>query len=188
MLTAFPAEYEAILVEAAGEPEELIRLERTRFGLDHLQSGEWLARQWNLPEPLVEAIARHAETPVKPIAQIGVVQIANRLADLLGFTVIQVKELPELNEIAAALPESVRAVLKGQFPALRERVLRELRLLDGPETPAPAESQPMVAEPEAGSMDWKGPRLPADPSGWLVIGAVGATFALLGGVALFLLR
>lgn len=188
LLTAFPAEYEAILVEAAGEPEELIRLERTHFGVDHLQSGEWLARQWNLPEPLVEVIARHAERPVKPIAQIGVVQIASRLADLLGFSVIQAKELPELNEIAAALPESVRAVLKGQFPALRERILRELRLLEGPETPAPAESQPVVDEPEAGAMGGKGPRLPVGPSGWLVIGAVGAAFALLGGVALFLLR
>ena len=56
LLKAMPEEYVAACAEAA-DNEALLALERSRFGADHAEVGAWLARKWNLPDYLVEAIA-----------------------------------------------------------------------------------------------------------------------------------
>jgi putative nucleotidyltransferase with HDIG domain len=63
LLSAYPAEYEHIVAEANWQPDDLLSIERERFGVDHVEAGVWLARRWNLPESIVEVIARHHEKP-----------------------------------------------------------------------------------------------------------------------------
>ena len=188
LLTAYPTEYETIVAEVAGHPKNLIGLERERFGVDHVQAGEWLAQQWNLPESIVEIVARHAETPVKPLTELAVVQIASRLADLLGFPVIQSEKVPELDEIAAILPEAARARLLTQLPSLREGIARELGLTEKVESPGKVESAHRKDADEEPEVDPDPPEEPdADESSHgLWIG--GIVTVVVAAVAFFLLR
>ncbi len=68
------------------EKEEVsfLEAERTRFGIDHAIIGEWLARKWKLPLPVVVSIRHHHEPPEEregfSMSQDEVVDIV-RLAD-----------------------------------------------------------------------------------------------------------
>ncbi len=144
LLTAYPAEYEELMAHADGEPEDLIRLERERFGVDHVEAGAWLARQWNLPESILNAILRHHDAPKGAVDEVAVVQMGCRLADLLGFSVNRPDQSPELDEVCASLPEPTRRRLATQLGALREAVVREIEFLEGSVVPH-------VASPDANS-------------------------------------
>jgi putative nucleotidyltransferase with HDIG domain len=131
LLTAYPAEYEEMMAQADGESEDLICLERERFGVDHVEAGAWLARQWNLPESILNAILRHHDAPKGAVDEAAAVQMGCRLADLLGFSVNRPAQPAELDEICAILPEPTRRRLAGQLSALREAVDREIAFLEG---------------------------------------------------------
>ncbi len=119
------------MTHADGDPEDLIRLERERFGVDHLEAGAWLARQWNLPESILHAILRHHDAPRGAVDEVTVVQMGCRVADVLGFSVNRPAQPVELDEACAILPEPIRRRLAGQLSALREAVLREIEFLEG---------------------------------------------------------
>jgi HD-like signal output (HDOD) protein len=89
---------------------------RERFGVDHVDVGVWLARRWTLPESIVDVIGRHHEAPAGPLDHVKVVQIACRLADLLGFGVNRPSELPDFSDISGSLPEGTRLRLSAQLP------------------------------------------------------------------------
>ena len=55
LLQAMPAEYAAIRA-AAADGADLLERERTTFGADHAVVGAWLARHWQLPSYLANAI------------------------------------------------------------------------------------------------------------------------------------
>jgi putative nucleotidyltransferase with HDIG domain len=131
LLAAYPAEYEELMAHADGEPEDLIRLERDRFGVDHVEAGAWLARRWNLPESILNAILRHHHAPKGAVDEVAVVQMGCRLADLLGFSVNRPDQSPGLDEICAILPDPTRHRLARQLRALREAVVREIEFLEG---------------------------------------------------------
>ncbi|HFC53101.1 MAG TPA: HDOD domain-containing protein, partial [Gammaproteobacteria bacterium] len=64
----------------------LYRAERTVFGFDHAMVGASLLRQWNLPEPMVEAVACHhelGETKTAPRLK-AVTHLANVFANSLN--------------------------------------------------------------------------------------------------------
>ena len=58
----FPEQYEEVrrLVEDADVP--LFDAEKQLLGIDHCQAGAWLAEGWQMPEPLINAIANHHGT------------------------------------------------------------------------------------------------------------------------------
>jgi diguanylate cyclase (GGDEF)-like protein len=66
LLQAMPDEYAALRARATGNGS-LLELEREAFGADHAQVGAWLARHWQLPTYLAQAISSSedavAETP-----------------------------------------------------------------------------------------------------------------------------
>jgi len=78
--------------------------------------GVWLARRWTLSESIVDVIGRHHEAPAGPLDHVKVVQIACRLADLLGFGVNRPSELPDFSDISGSLPEGTRLRLSAQLP------------------------------------------------------------------------
>jgi len=157
LLTAYPAEYEEIMAGADGQPDDLIRLERERFGVDHVEAGLWLARRWNLPESIVEVIGRHHETPTGALDQVTVVQIGCRLADLLGFSVNRPTKPPDFDEISATLPEWTRKRLGEQLFALQDAIAKEILFFEG--SPAPPLGSPGDIvddrEPEEGPSAWR---------------------------------
>jgi len=145
LLQAYPAEYEKILAEAAGRPGDLSRLEREQFGVDHVEAGVWLAQRWNLPEWIVNIIGGR-QGATAPALDLTVVQVACRLADLLGFGVVQPGEPLDFDEICAPLPDWVRQPLGAQFPRLQAAVDKEIKMLEGIEDPPPE-----CAAPDAGA-------------------------------------
>ncbi|SPE40323.1 hypothetical protein SBA3_3700004 [Candidatus Sulfopaludibacter sp. SbA3] len=152
LLAAYPAEYENLMAGADGQPEDLIGAERECFGVDHVEAGLWLARQWNLPESIVEAIGRHHETPSGKLDEVTVVQIACRLADLLGFSVNRPGKPPELEEITSALPAWMGQRLSAQLPALKAAIDEEIWLFHSSDVPPEESPEESVEdrEPEPG--------------------------------------
>ena len=176
LLSAYPTAYEEIMTRA-GTPGELIALERERFDVDHIEAGAWLARRWNLPEPLTEAIARHHEAPAGALDQVTVTQIACRLADMLGFSVIPSDEPLYLDEIAGALPEGTRKRLDARLRFLQDAIGAEIQFLESPEGPTAGSGavtdgeEPQENGPPPGDS-------PADPASKLAI--LAAVLAVVG--------
>jgi hypothetical protein len=156
LLSAYPAEYETMMAVSDAQPGDLILIEREQFGVDHVEAGVWLARKWNLPESIVEVIARHHETPTRELDQATVVQIACRSADLLGFSASFTRPgaLPNLDEVFPMLPEWVRLRLHAQFRTLQDAIVREIRLLEASEAPPSASPKGgEEREPVDGTLD-----------------------------------
>lgn len=62
-----------------------VEAEREMFGCDHAEVGAAVARAWEFPEPIVEAIARHHEVPlVDPTPMLDAVSLANFIAKTAG--------------------------------------------------------------------------------------------------------
>lgn len=80
LLQAMPEEY-STLCASAEDNAALLVLEHEHFDADHADVGTWLARRWNLPDYLVEAIAsselEDAEDPF-----LRCVQASGAIADL----------------------------------------------------------------------------------------------------------
>jgi putative nucleotidyltransferase with HDIG domain len=126
LLTVYRAEYEQLMAGAEGQPDDLIRMERDLFGVDHMEAGCWLARRWNLPQSIVEVVAQHHDAPAGTLNEVLVVQIACRIADLLGFGVNRSNQPEDFEQICGALPDRTRERLAAELPALREAVEREI--------------------------------------------------------------
>jgi putative nucleotidyltransferase with HDIG domain len=151
LLAAYPVEYAEIIGQSEGHGDGLVALERERFGVDHVEVGEWLAQRWNLPASIIETIVRHHETLAGTVNQVTVVQIGCRLADLLGFSANSGDAAANLDEISAGLPEWARERLATQLPALQRMVAKEIRLFEGTES-APEETPDAAQEtPHAAS-------------------------------------
>ena len=60
---ALPEPLSKVLAELEKQPDQNLRaLEVEYLDTDHLQAGEWLARRWHLPEPVVEVIGCFDDT------------------------------------------------------------------------------------------------------------------------------
>ena len=59
MFTACPDAYVRVLAQKQQDDLPLNEAERRVFSYDHTQAGETLARAWNLPQEIVDAIAAH---------------------------------------------------------------------------------------------------------------------------------
>ncbi|MDP1572407.1 MAG: HDOD domain-containing protein [Vicinamibacterales bacterium] len=81
-LKAQPAEVQACC-EAHGVT--WVEAERTLFGCDHAEVGAAMARAWSFPEPMVDTIARHHDSPLAPpTPMLDAVVTANLAAKSIG--------------------------------------------------------------------------------------------------------
>ena len=58
-----PDEFAAIVDRATDQSETMVEAERFVIGTDHATVGDWVARLWQLPEPIAVAIRHHHEPP-----------------------------------------------------------------------------------------------------------------------------
>lgn len=188
LLSAYPAEYEQTMAAADGQPDDLLRMERERFGVDHVEAGLWLARRWNLPESIVEVIARHHETPAGTLDQVTVVQIACRLADLLGFSVNRPTKPPDPDEIFAALPEWARKRLGAQLAAVKDAIAREILFFEGVEARGSGDRGVMVDDGETEEEPPAWPFLDELPTERTSLGVLLAAMAVLFSAAVLFVQ
>ena len=98
LMAQFPDEYGELLTIARHGHFNQIECERELFDIDHCQAGGWLAGEWNFPEDLVNSIALHHSGELKEGSLPFVVSAACRIADILGFGVLQTEIVPNLVE------------------------------------------------------------------------------------------
>ena len=184
LLSAFPKEYAAIVTESVDRPGGLIELERTHFGVDHVEAGGWLAREWKLPESIAQVIVHHHEPPKAALSEILVVHVACSLAGLLGFSADPSVEVGEFHTITAPLPERVRAHMRAKLPVLRAAILQEVGMtVEGDGTGEGA------ADTATGTLAAVAPVVPnGSPSQRWLVGALAGTAVLLLTLLVFLFR
>lgn len=137
LMVTYPSEYAMLLQTAtatleAGDPFDLPEYERSLFGMDRFAAGEWLAREWNLPEELCAIAGRFPAQGEEPaeLNLLGVVRTACRLANSLGFCVLRNPHGPSYTDILADLPMSVAASFPVNAEDLRGRLEEEIAALD----------------------------------------------------------
>lgn len=129
LLAAYPDEYSNMLGVSAEFALDVLDCERDLFDVDHCQAGAWLAREWKLPEPIIEAIARHHQDPPEAGSTLALVSLGCRWADTLGYSVLPMHNTWTLEQIHACLPERVRERYHPDPGELRRRVSLRLESL-----------------------------------------------------------
>ncbi len=114
--------YEKLLADSTERGSDLMAAERELFDIDHCSAGAWLIEKMPFPE-LREIVAWHHE-PVAagPFRMLQLVQIADRMADALGFGVMASAPVPNFEDVRNDLPEHSRARFSADPPELRTEV------------------------------------------------------------------
>jgi len=113
LIAAYPKEYADFLLKADDHPCDALAREREEFGVDHCQAGQLLVTRWNLPKIFSEVTLRHHDDPVLGESSIlSVVRRSCRMADTLGFGVVQPLHPLSYEDILENFPERERK----QFP------------------------------------------------------------------------
>ncbi len=129
LMSAYPNEYSRMLTVSHEFGFDLQATERDLFDIDHCAAGAWLAKDWDFPDALVQAIAAHHDEPTPGSTGLNsLVQVSWRLADALGFAAFPGHE-PGYEELMAYLPAASAATWLGSDPdeageALAMRLMR----------------------------------------------------------------
>ena len=118
LIRAFP-DFEDALARAIDERKNLLATERTLYGMDHAEAGQWLLSQWGCPLELQMVAGLH-ENPTAVLGPerelICMVSAASRLANLMEFSALPVAEQSEMPEIVGLVPKAAEEL--ADFPAL----------------------------------------------------------------------
>jgi putative nucleotidyltransferase with HDIG domain len=138
LVVGHPKSYPEFLDTATAAGAALLDEERTRFGMDHCEAGEWFAQQLILPQAFQD-VARHHHNPaaVGPTDLLGRVGVACALADRLGYWVVappldaDFSTLDSLEAALLPLPIAQRITLAAEFADLAVEVHEQVHALDG---------------------------------------------------------
>lgn len=123
IFAADPYGYAEILTRRGRDDQALDHLERTHLGIDHAQVGGELARRWNLPADIVEAISRHhainSDPPNSELAD--VVHVATALAHGLDVDGSKTNCVPPLCDFATARLGLDWREFSSRFPEIEAR-------------------------------------------------------------------
>jgi putative nucleotidyltransferase with HDIG domain len=131
LLCSFPEKYEQILsLEQSGD-FDLLQSEKSIFDIDHCQAGKWILEHWDFPKELREVAAVHHEKPQPGTSDLlRVVHAGWRIADLLGFSVLNEPISGEIDEITSVLPAKAQQQVLAEFDRLAEDVAFKINAID----------------------------------------------------------
>lgn len=119
LLASFPDRYRKMLGEQPAPELDEFEAERALFGIDHCQAGEWLARQWKLPDEFVAAIADHHREP-DGLSLTSIVCWSDRIAAAAGFAATARAEQLSLDEALDLLPSAQREKAHAEFASIED--------------------------------------------------------------------
>ena len=122
LLACYPNEYGNLLVVARENEFDELECERQLFDIDHCAAGDWLGREWNLPQDFVDAIGRHHTAEATDRSMLSVITAANAVADTIGFNVLQIPPKATVAEVIANLPISDHAALADKLEKYPETI------------------------------------------------------------------
>lgn len=92
-------------------PEQRIKAERQRYGIDHALAGGVIARRWDLPDRLAVAIERHHNEKAEGLA--ALVALADQVAHHRAGDSVSLERLTRLGQKTGLDERGLRAVLVG---------------------------------------------------------------------------
>ncbi len=109
LLAAYPDEYANLIRNAEKTSLDLLDAEEEKFGLNHAEAGRLLGEAWGLPEEFRVINGRHHDScDGNEFDLLRIIHVACRLADALGFGVLQKEPVPA-STILSELPTRVAA-------------------------------------------------------------------------------
>lgn len=130
LLATYPAEYANILGVSTEHSFDLLHCEHELFDIDHCEAGAWMAREWKLPTELIDIAARHHEEFDRENTLLNSVRLACRMADALGFSVIQDRSLDDFLGLMGRLPPESRSRFPETFEELKAMVVSRIDALN----------------------------------------------------------
>ncbi|MGA3039297.1 MAG: HDOD domain-containing protein [Bryobacteraceae bacterium] len=190
LLLAYPIEYAGLLRNAGRNVLELLDCEREVLGMDHCEAGRFLAAQWNLPEDFQIIAARHHDPQQNSAVDLlTLVHLGCRLADSLGFWVVEPIRPDSPEEIQASLPPALAKRIKIDANRWRESVERRIRCYSDPDATMvetyelafdPAGEEPELPVAELARLRLPDPNAGASlPSELLKLVGIGLAFTIL---------
>jgi len=122
LLAAYPDRWQGMLEVARRQGIEELAAERELFDIDHCAAGRWLAREWALPDELVDAIANHHGDLICDSSLTSIVTAANVLADLLGYDVFEMERNQTIADVIGGLPLRDQDHSAEQIKQLKEKL------------------------------------------------------------------
>ncbi|MBM3813900.1 MAG: HDOD domain-containing protein [Acidimicrobiia bacterium] len=105
LMVNYPEAYSEMLVVGSENAFDIRTVERAQFDVDHCEAGAWLAQQWNFPEEIQQAAARHHEKPADDHSSLtACIYWSSRLADALGFLVNPTPDLHAYADLREIMP------------------------------------------------------------------------------------
>jgi HD-like signal output (HDOD) protein len=131
LIAAYPMEYAAFLMKTENEPCDAMAKERDLFGIDHCQAGQLLVARWNLPKIFVEVTLRHHDARIAGEPTIlTIVRRSCRMADTLGFGVVQPIHALSYEEILRDLPERERNRFPRESSELGQHIAAKINSIE----------------------------------------------------------
>jgi len=133
LLVAYPQEYEGVIRRASERSLDVLDFEAEVFGAHHAEAGRMLAETWGLPSEILSIAGRHHD-PCEGVelSLLRIVHVACRLADVLGYDVVQPLVRLEPRDVIAELPLRAQVRLT-QSPESLARLIEERIQEFGPE-------------------------------------------------------
>lgn len=123
LLVNYPDSYANLLAVSGEHAFDLLTTERDLFEVDHCQAGAWLIARLPFPPELIEVVADHHLPPTgKTFRMVHLVRIADRMADALGFAVLDTTNQPQFAAVVEELPEAAQPRFNQDPEALRAEV------------------------------------------------------------------
>jgi putative nucleotidyltransferase with HDIG domain len=131
LMAAYPLISEQAFSTVYGSGADALEGERQQFGMDHAQAGACLAQVWALPEEFRAVAAHHHDDgAARESSAVGLARTACLAADALGFEGVRKSAAPQLDEIAASLPERLGRALREASGELSARLGERFQMLD----------------------------------------------------------
>jgi putative nucleotidyltransferase with HDIG domain len=107
LMSAYTEEYSRMLQVSDDFGFDLLQTERDLFDIDHCAAGSYLAKDWNFPDKLADAIATHHDEPIANERSIdNIVKLSWRLTDALGYAAFSPAKDWAFEDLIAYLPNT----------------------------------------------------------------------------------
>lgn len=142
LLMAYPQEYEHVISNSAERSVDLLDFEAEEFGVHHAEAGRILAKLWGLPEEFAIITGRHHDPcEGNEVDLLRIVQVACRLADVLGYDFVRPLNQVDSATVLSDLPARARERLKMTATELCSRIEKQILEFDSTRsTDLPADS------------------------------------------------
>jgi HD-like signal output (HDOD) protein len=151
LLVAYPEEYEQVIRTAAERSLDVLDFEEQEFGAHHAEAGRLLAERWGLPPEMGVIAGRHHD-PCEgtELTLLRIVNVACRLADTLGYDVVQPLSASQTKDVIAELPEAARLRLSSAPEEFCQRIEQRIQEFGSkPANAPPEESLALLASASA---------------------------------------